>query len=144
MLRDVKALADALGARRDPDVELLALEQFAVSVGPDERPGVELFIERTRAEQSDGNRLPRRGLAQAERSDLRGRIAALAALAARPGQRRRPRRAHARTAGRARRPSHARRRARRAAATREPRGRPDEAQRELLADRVYGLNGEPA
>ena len=78
VLRDVKTLADALGARRDPDVELLALEQFAASIGPDERPGVELFLERTRGEQSDGNRVLEAALAQAERSDLRGRIAALA------------------------------------------------------------------
>ncbi len=81
VLRDVKVLADALGARRDPDVELLALEQFLVSVGPDERPGVELFIDRTRAEQDDGNRLLARVLDDVEASDLRGRIAALAALA---------------------------------------------------------------
>lgn len=78
VLRDVKALADALGARRDPDVELLALEQFAASIGPDERPGVELFIDRTRAEQSDGNRLLAEALANVEQTDLRGRIAALA------------------------------------------------------------------
>ncbi len=38
LLRDVKALADALGARRDPDVELLALEQFAASVGRTSAP----------------------------------------------------------------------------------------------------------
>src|SRR5215210_3171001 len=55
VLQDVKALADALGARRDPDVELLALEGFAASVDPDERPGIELFIERTRTEQQEGN-----------------------------------------------------------------------------------------
>jgi len=81
VLNDVKALADALGARRDPDVELLALEQFAVSLGPDERPGVELFIERTRAEQREGNRQLADALAEVRRTDLRGRIAALAALA---------------------------------------------------------------
>lgn len=93
VLRDVKALADALGARRDPDVELLALEQFAASVGPDERPGIELFIDRTRGEQSDGNRLLADALAEVERSDLRGRIAALAADAERG-----PRRAEAQAA----------------------------------------------
>jgi CHAD domain-containing protein len=83
VLRDVKQLADALGARRDPDVELLALEQFAASVGPDERPGVEHFIARTRAEQEDGNRLLASALEDVDRSALRGRIAALATLAAR-------------------------------------------------------------
>ena len=83
VLRDVKQLADALGARRDPDVELLALEQFAVSVGPDERPGVEHFIARTRAEQEDGNRRLAAALEDVERSALRGRIATLATLAVR-------------------------------------------------------------
>ncbi len=86
VLREVKALADALGARRDPDVELLALEQFAASVGPDERSGIELFIDRTRGEQRDGNRLLAVALAEAERTDLRGRIAALAANAERDRQ----------------------------------------------------------
>jgi len=55
VLAEVKELADALGARRDPDVELLALEQFVASVGPDERAGVQVFIDRTRAEQAEGN-----------------------------------------------------------------------------------------
>lgn len=79
LMRDVKELADALGARRDPDVELLALEQFAASVGPDERAGVELFIARTRAEQAEGNERLAAALARIEEHDLRGRLAALAA-----------------------------------------------------------------
>ena len=49
--------------------------------GPTSAPGVELFIERTRAEQSEGNRPLADALAQAERSDLRARIARLAASA---------------------------------------------------------------
>jgi CHAD domain-containing protein len=80
-LRDVKALADALGARRDPDVELLALEAFAASVGPDERAGVEVFIARTRAEQRAGNERLAAALELVERDDLRGRLSALAAAA---------------------------------------------------------------
>ncbi len=81
VLTEVKELADALGERRDPDVELLALEQFAASVGPDERIGVELFIERTRAEQSDGNATLAAALERADASDLRTRLGALADLA---------------------------------------------------------------
>lgn len=84
VLRDVKALADALGARRDPDVELLALGQFAASLGPDERPGIELFIERTRAEQEDANRRLSLALDAVHAGDLRGRIAELARLAEEP------------------------------------------------------------
>jgi CHAD domain-containing protein len=82
VLRDVKALADALGARRDPDVELLALEQFAASVGPGERAGVEVFIARTRAEQQDGNVILERALEEMRASDLEGRLMRLAASAA--------------------------------------------------------------
>ncbi|HVP03115.1 MAG TPA: CHAD domain-containing protein [Solirubrobacteraceae bacterium] len=78
LLREVKDLADALGARRDPDVELLALEQFAASVGPDERAGVELFIARTRAEQAEGNARLAAALTHAEEHDLHGRLATLA------------------------------------------------------------------
>src|ERR1700755_122450 len=37
VLRDVKALADALGARRDPDVQLAALHTIAAQLpGPDQ------------------------------------------------------------------------------------------------------------
>jgi CHAD domain-containing protein len=84
VLRDVKALADALGARRDPDVELLALEQFAASVGPGERAGVEVFITRTRAEQRDGNAILERALEEMRAGDLEGRLRRLAASAAAP------------------------------------------------------------
>lgn len=84
VLRDVKALADALGARRDPDVELLALEQFAASVGPGERAGVEIFIARTRDEQREGNELLERALEEMRAGDLQGRLARLARTAAPP------------------------------------------------------------
>ena len=81
VLAEVKELADALGERRDPDVELLALEQFAASVGPDERAGVQVFIERTRAEQQDGNELLAGALERAKETDLRTRLEELAELA---------------------------------------------------------------
>ena len=135
VLRDVKQLADALGARRDPDVELLALEQFAVSVGPDERPGVEHFIARTRAEQEEGNRLLAGALEDAERSALRGRIAALSTLAVRPRTN-----GHAADTARPPPPPPA---ADGAAGSRcELRAAPQPG--ELLADRVYGLDWEQA
>jgi CHAD domain-containing protein len=81
VLAEVKELADALGARRDPDVELLALEQFVASVGPDERDGVQVFIDRTRAEQAEGNVRLAAALEQARRTDLRARLAELAQAA---------------------------------------------------------------
>jgi len=55
VLGDVKALADALGERRDPDVHLAQLEEFAAAVKDADRPGVEVFAERVRSEQGAGN-----------------------------------------------------------------------------------------
>jgi CHAD domain len=82
VLADVKALADALGERRDPDVQLAQLEEFAAAVKAADRPGVELFAERVRAQQGAGNEALRAALAQVEERDLRGRLATLAAAAA--------------------------------------------------------------
>jgi CHAD domain-containing protein len=76
-LADVKELADALGARRDPDVELLALERFAAAVGPRERAGIERFAERTRSAQLAGNARLAAALGRADADDLRGRLEAL-------------------------------------------------------------------
>jgi CHAD domain-containing protein len=83
VLTDVKALADALGERRDPDVHLAQLEDFGMAVKPADRPGVELFAERVRAEQGAGNETLAAALAEIEDTDLRGRLAALAAAASR-------------------------------------------------------------
>jgi CHAD domain-containing protein len=82
VLTDVKALADALGERRDPDVHLAQLEEFAGAVKPADRPGVELFAERVRGEQNAGNDILAAALARIEETDLRGRLAALSAAAA--------------------------------------------------------------
>jgi CHAD domain-containing protein len=68
-LRDVKALADALGERRDPDVHLEAMRAFG---------GVEPLVERLRERQAAGNTLLAVALEAAEASDLRGRLLALA------------------------------------------------------------------
>jgi CHAD domain-containing protein len=81
VLADVKALADALGERRDPDVHLAQLEEFASAVKPADRPGVELFAERVRGEQAAGNEALAAALARIEDTDLRGRLAALATAA---------------------------------------------------------------
>jgi CHAD domain-containing protein len=81
-LSDVKALADALGERRDPDVQLAQLDEFASAVKPADRPGVEAFAERVRAKQGAANQVLATALAELEQSDLRGRLAALAASAA--------------------------------------------------------------
>jgi len=68
-LRDVKALADALGERRDPDVHLEAMRAFG---------GVEPLVERLQERQAAGNVALATALEAAEASDLRGRLLALA------------------------------------------------------------------
>ena len=55
MLEDVKALADALGARRDPDVQLAALAALAAALPAADRAGLEAFADASCAEQQDGN-----------------------------------------------------------------------------------------
>jgi CHAD domain-containing protein len=79
VLTEVKALADALGARRDPDVHLEALAGLSEAMGPDAAPGLEVFAARIRAEQAEGNATLAAALEHAEDSDLRGRIKALVA-----------------------------------------------------------------
>jgi CHAD domain-containing protein len=83
-LDEVKALADALGERRDPDVQLAQLEEFAAAVKPADRPGVELFAERVRSEQGSANDALAAAIAELEETDLRGRLASLAAIAEEP------------------------------------------------------------
>ena len=81
VLADVKALADALGERRDPDVHLAQLEEFAAAVKEADRPGIEVFADRVRAEQGAGNEALAALLAEIQERDLRGRLGALAASA---------------------------------------------------------------
>jgi CHAD domain-containing protein len=81
VLSEVKALADALGERRDPDVQLegiLALEQ---EMDEADRPGLEELATRLREEQAAGNVALARALQHAEESDLRAQLTALVAEA---------------------------------------------------------------
>jgi len=77
VLRDVKALADALGARRDPDVQLDALSALAAALPRADLAGIDLLADEVRQEQAQGNELLAVALAESERSDLRGRLLAL-------------------------------------------------------------------
>ncbi len=79
LLDEVKQLADALGARRDPDVQIEAFSAMAAELRPDERPGLELLLSRLRAEQAEGNRVLADALQQARERDLARRLQALAA-----------------------------------------------------------------
>ena len=54
-LKRVKALADALGERRDRDVSIEFLEGYAAEAPEDERAALEALIERLREEQAEAN-----------------------------------------------------------------------------------------
>jgi CHAD domain-containing protein len=81
-LRDVKGLADALGERRDPDVHIAAMEAFALAVVAPQRAGVEALMDRLRERQVTGNATLAEALDHVARSDLHGRLLALADAAA--------------------------------------------------------------
>jgi CHAD domain-containing protein len=78
VLRDVKQLADALGARRDPDVHIDALQTFAKELVPANRPGVARLVADTRARQTRGNEVLAAELERVEQRGLRERLLALA------------------------------------------------------------------
>jgi CHAD domain-containing protein len=50
-LEEVKAIADALGERRDRDVSILALQTFGEALDGQGRRGVEVMVEKLREEQ---------------------------------------------------------------------------------------------
>jgi CHAD domain-containing protein len=54
-LGEVKAIADALGERRDRDVTIVALERFAAGLASPDRPGVASLIGQIRTEQAEAN-----------------------------------------------------------------------------------------
>ncbi len=82
-LRDVKALADALGARRDPDVALEAIEEIAAKLPAAVRPGVDAFEAELRADQAEGNAELARALEEITDTQLQARLLELAAAAQR-------------------------------------------------------------
>ena len=55
VLREVKALADALGERRDRDVTIAALDVYETALGAQGRRGVRSLVERLRVEQIEAN-----------------------------------------------------------------------------------------
>jgi CHAD domain-containing protein len=79
VLRDVKALADALGERRDRDVAIESLERIAASLTGEDRPGIEHLVADLRAEQQAANVSLAACLAAVERDGLEQRLLALAA-----------------------------------------------------------------
>jgi CHAD domain-containing protein len=86
LLKEVKALADALGARRDPDVLLAQLAKLEAALPKMNAPGIEAFAAPIRDEQEQGNETLARALEHAERTDLKDRLALLAASAVAPDE----------------------------------------------------------
>ncbi|HKP90343.1 MAG TPA: CHAD domain-containing protein [Thermoleophilaceae bacterium] len=79
LLKEVKALADALGERRDRDVAIAALDDAARVLTATERPGLKRLAGELRSEQAAANDALARKLDEIDADDLRGRLLALAA-----------------------------------------------------------------
>lgn len=77
-LREVKALADALGERRDRDVAIDALDAFAASMPAPDRPGIRSLVDRFAAEQRQANVDLVPYVDEARLTELRERLLALA------------------------------------------------------------------
>jgi CHAD domain-containing protein len=77
VLRDVKALADALGARRDPDVHLAGLRRVALALPEEDQAGLDLLAQRLRVEQAQGNHSVARALDAMRSGRLEERLRAL-------------------------------------------------------------------
>src|SRR5919199_4423220 len=66
ILKEVKTLADALGARRDPDVLLAQLERIEAALPKAAAAGIEAFAAPVRDEQARGNEVLAAALEEAE------------------------------------------------------------------------------
>ena len=80
-LNEVKALADALGERRDRDVAILALEGFAAAMPAPDRPGIHSLIDGYAAEQEVANADLAPFVDEGRLAALRDRVVELAASA---------------------------------------------------------------
>src|SRR4051794_16073513 len=79
LLKEVKALADALGERRDPDVQIDAMTRIGAALTAEDRRGIDHLIAELRDEQHGANAELAAALQRIEENDLRGRLSALAA-----------------------------------------------------------------
>ncbi len=77
-LAEIKQLADALGERRDRDVQIQWLTEYAQARSGAEKAAVLGLVWRLRDEQTTANEVLARTLAQVHESDLRGRLQKLA------------------------------------------------------------------
>jgi CHAD domain-containing protein len=83
-LREVKELADALGARRDRDVTISALDGFAVAMGRADRAGICSLAAQLREEQTEANDALGPYVAEERLAALSERLSELVADAYRP------------------------------------------------------------
>jgi CHAD domain-containing protein len=74
VLAEVKALAAALGERRDCDVQLEILDELRASASRSERDAIDELLAELRHEQRAANRHLKKALAHAEREDLETRL----------------------------------------------------------------------
>jgi CHAD domain-containing protein len=77
-LHEVKALAEALGERRDRDVQLVLLGELHERSEGAERAAVDLLIDELRMEQLDANEKVARALRRVKRKRLAQRLTRLA------------------------------------------------------------------
>jgi CHAD domain-containing protein len=83
-LADVKALADDLGARRDPDVAIEQLRAIQAAMPEADHPGVEHLIGSLAERQAKGNERLAGRLATIGSDRLRSRLESLAGMARDP------------------------------------------------------------
>jgi CHAD domain-containing protein len=82
-LREVKELADALGERRDRDVTIAALDEFAAAMGRADAAGISSLAEQLRAEQAEANEALGPYVTEERLAALSERLSELVAEAAR-------------------------------------------------------------
>ena len=81
VLNDVKAVADALGERRDRDVAIDALAEFAAAMPAPDRPGIRSLADRFRVEQEEANEALAQFVEPARLDAIAEGVRALAAVA---------------------------------------------------------------
>jgi CHAD domain-containing protein len=84
LLREVKALADVLGERRDPDVHIAELERIAGELTREDARGIRSLRDELRAKQVAGNEALAAKLREIEEGGLRERLLALTVAARSP------------------------------------------------------------
>ncbi|GAC1316966.1 MAG: hypothetical protein NVSMB25_03750 [Thermoleophilaceae bacterium] len=81
LLKEVKALADALGGRRDRDVAIAAFDRIGRALTAEDRHGIGKLCAELRAGQAAANERLAEQLEVAESAELRTRLLAMAATA---------------------------------------------------------------